>query len=203
MLHSRTMQKLFGCLIAGGLLNGCASFLPYEDDFACKNEDHGQCIHPEAAYREAVNQTAPDAGFREVNHAPRKKSRDPKQEQGELVAVGYDGYQEAVYSQLQTMIERPVTPMVAPAKTVRTLILPYTDDQSAGRLYMPRYVFSVLQGPKFVLGDYLMSGERDLAGTLASGLFTSPANTLGSPSDLTPASMTATGEKKSHGKNGN
>ncbi|MEM6415481.1 MAG: TraV family lipoprotein [Pseudomonadota bacterium] len=132
----------------------------------------------------------------------RRRSAAP-QGQPDLVAVGYDGYQEAVYSQLKTMIERPVTPMVAPAKTIRTLILPYTDNQSEGRLYMPRYVFSVLQGPKFVLGDYLTSGERDLAGTLANGLFTSPASTAGSPKRLTPTAAAGKSKNNRQSKSGN
>ncbi|MEM6415480.1 MAG: TraV family lipoprotein [Pseudomonadota bacterium] len=75
MSYNNSSLAHWALLILGCFTNGCASFLPYEDDFACKNEDHGQCIHPEAAYREAVTETAPDAGFREVNHSQKKKRR--------------------------------------------------------------------------------------------------------------------------------
>src|SRR3546814_11653687 len=44
-------------LLAGVLpLSGCATLgsamSPYSEKFSCKNDDHGQCIHPEKAYEE-------------------------------------------------------------------------------------------------------------------------------------------------------
>jgi conjugal transfer pilus assembly protein TraV len=40
------------------LLSGCATMgslmSPYSEKFSCKNDDHGQCIHPERAYEDAV-----------------------------------------------------------------------------------------------------------------------------------------------------
>jgi conjugal transfer pilus assembly protein TraV len=39
-------------------LSGCAAFgsmmSPYSEKFSCKNSDHGQCIHPEKAWADAV-----------------------------------------------------------------------------------------------------------------------------------------------------
>lgn len=41
-----------------GALGGCAAvgslMSPYSEKFSCKNDDHGQCIHPERAYSDAV-----------------------------------------------------------------------------------------------------------------------------------------------------
>ena len=177
--------RLVGAAASVALLSGCASFLPYEDDFACKNDDHGKCIHPEAAYREAVAATSPDVGSGEVEVSTKRRVKaGQKNRQGPdlvLASGGYEGYQDAIYDQLSVMIDEPVTPMVAPAKTVRTLILPYADENAQGRLYMPRYVFSLLEGPKFVLGDYLMNGERDLAGTIAQGMFKGPGAGVTTP----------------------
>ncbi|MFX8766530.1 TraV family lipoprotein, partial [Acinetobacter baumannii] len=44
-------------------LSGCATIgsvmSPYSEKFSCKNSDHGQCIHPEKAYEDAVAGRAP------------------------------------------------------------------------------------------------------------------------------------------------
>ncbi len=95
-----------------------------------------------------------------------------------ITAKGYPGYQDAVYDQLAAIIEEPVTPMVAPAKTVRTLILPYADPKGEGRLYMPRFIYSLLEQPRFVLGDYLSGPANDFAGALANGLMVPPRTDL-------------------------
>jgi conjugal transfer pilus assembly protein TraV len=169
-------------LVAPCVISGCSTFLPYESDFACKNSDHGKCIHPEAAYAEATAATAPDAaapGERGAKPDDAVARRDRRKrnsiDASVTLASGYEGYQEAVYSQLASLVEAPVTPMLAPAKTVRTLILPYADERSADRLYMPRYVYSVLEASRFVLGDYLSAPSNDFAGALAGGLLTGPA----------------------------
>jgi conjugal transfer pilus assembly protein TraV len=175
-------NSIIMAVMAPFVISGCSTFLPYESEFACKNSDHGKCIHPEAAYAEATAATAPDAiapseRGAKAGDAVLKPERRRRGSPGGSVtlASGYEGYQEAVYSQLASLVEAPVTPMLAPAKTVRTLILPYADERSADRLYMPRYVYSVLEGARFVLGDYLSAPRNDFAGALAGGLFTGPA----------------------------
>ena len=60
-------------------------------------------------------------------------------------------------SALQGLIEQPVTPMLKPPRSVRTLILPYADRQRPDRLYMPRYVYSLVERPQWVVGDYLVA----------------------------------------------
>jgi conjugal transfer pilus assembly protein TraV len=52
--------------------------------------------------------------------------------------------------------------MLRAGKTVRTLILPYADRERPDRLYMPRYVYSILERPQWVVGDYLV-GQQDPA----------------------------------------
>lgn len=187
------MNKFYKNALAAGftvsalLVSGCA-MLPYEQEFACKNEDHGQCIHPEDAYREAVDQSLPDAAGYQSAGDPINRKKRRRQEALSPVATapgGYDSYRNAVYDQLAAIVEAPVTPMVAPAKTVRTLILPYTDRKGEGRLYMARYVYSVLEQPRFVLGDYLSGQSNDFAGALANGLMIAPAH------DSTPTDASA------------
>lgn len=151
---------------------GCAGLTPYEDDFACKNKDFGQCIHPEEAYRQAAA-SASDAGADAKSSSA--KSRPRSRDSILAASGGYDGYRQALYTQLAALIEAPVTPMVAPPKTIRTLILPYADSKAERRLFMPRFVYSVLEGPRFVLGDYLSAPANDFAGALGEGLLIAPA----------------------------
>lgn len=53
--------SLYRSLLSLGLLvglSGCATvgsmMSPYSEKFDCKNSDHGQCIHPDRAYTDAV-----------------------------------------------------------------------------------------------------------------------------------------------------
>jgi hypothetical protein len=46
--------------------------------------------------------------------------------------------------------------MLKPSRTLRTLILPYADRQRPDRLYMARYVYSIIDRPAWVVGDYLV-----------------------------------------------
>src|SRR3546814_17845106 len=69
----------------------------------------------------------------------------------------YGSYRDSVYHELKGLIEAPVTPMLKPARTVRTLILPYADRQRPDRLYMPRYVYSIVDTPVWVVGGTLVS----------------------------------------------
>ena len=150
-------------------LSACASlFSAYDSDFSCKNSDHGGCEHPLKAYENAraaevvdhsKNSDVPETTTHEEGiHTPHVSN--------------YESYQDAVYGELQGLVSEPDTPIIAPAKIVRTLILPYTDPKQSSRLYMPRYVYSVLESSKFVLGDYLI---RSNGGLSLQSLFSKPA----------------------------
>lgn len=165
---------------------GCSTFMPYESDFACKSTDYGKCIHPEEAYREATADSGETSGVRQTSASKRADKHGPVIEPS---ATGYEGYRQAVYSELATLIEAPTTPMLAPAKTIRTLILPYADEKREQWLYMPRYVYSVLEAPRFVLGDYLAAPSNDFAGALAEGLLISPESPAAPPQELPHAPM--------------
>jgi len=76
----------------------------------------------------------------------------------------YISYKEEVYKELKQIISEPETPMVRQATQVRTLILTYGASglgngtrSGAGtkELYMPRYVYYMLDDAEWVLGDYL------------------------------------------------
>src|SRR3546814_10496184 len=71
---------------------------------------------------------------------------------GRSDADAYGDYRDSVYRELQGLIEAPETPMLRPAQAVRTLILPYADRNRPDRLYMSRFVYSVLETPSWVVG---------------------------------------------------
>ncbi len=58
--------------------------------------------------------------------------------------------------------------MVRAPQTVRTLILSYEKRDDSSRLYMPRYVFSISEGPSFVLGQYLDRSADLLPGSVVN-----------------------------------
>jgi conjugal transfer pilus assembly protein TraV len=155
-------------LPALGSLGGCATLgsvmSPYSEKFSCKNNDHGQCIHPEQAYADAVA-GATSRSDPAVTHDKAMLRVSPNTSAGmgragrQIPSSGYAGYRESVYRELQGLIDQPATPMLKPPRTVRTLILPYADQHRPDRLYMQRYVFSILERPQWVVGDYLVTPQ--------------------------------------------
>lgn len=155
------------------LVGGCASLghtlSPYAENFSCKNNDHGQCIAPDKAYADAVAGRAPRSdpavtrdktllGGALLGEGPVEPAyRHGRKPAASAPTTAYQGYRDSVYRELQGLVDRPVTPMLRPGRTVRTLILPYADRERPDRLYMPRYVYSVLDAPQWVVGDYLVN----------------------------------------------
>jgi conjugal transfer pilus assembly protein TraV len=156
------LMTLASCAGLGSILS------PYSETFSCKNADHGQCLHPDKAYADAV------AG--RASRADPQVTRDPTLPGGDAAAVSptspsvsstrrrrgiaaatgaYAGYRDSLYRELQGLLDQPVTPMLKPPRTVRTLILPYAGSKRPDRLYMPRYVYSIIEAPAWVVGDYL------------------------------------------------
>lgn len=158
----RTRLCSAALLLCGVLpLSGCATLgsamSPYSEKFSCKNDDHGQCIHPEKAYEDAAQGRASrsdPAVTRDKALLKANQRSATRRDRGDVGAYG--SYRDSVYRELQGLIEAPDTPVLRPAQAVRTLILPYADRNRPDRLYMPRFVYSVLETPSWVVGDYLV-----------------------------------------------
>lgn len=167
MTHGRWRRRpvrkgrLIATSIAPLLISGCtalgSAMSPYSEKFSCKNDDHGQCIHPEKAYEDAAQGRA-SRSDPAVTHdkALLKASQRGAARHGREEAGPYGNYRDSVYRELQGLIEAPDTPMLRPAQAVRTLILPYADRNRPDRLYMPRFVYSVFEKPSWVVGGYLV-----------------------------------------------
>ena len=151
------------CTTVGSLMS------PYSEKFSCKNSDHGQCIHPDKAYADAIadmpSRSDPvvnndKAMLRDKANSPANSGASKRKNSG---AAPFNGYRDSVYRELQGLVEAPITPMLRPGRTVRTLILPYADRERPDRLYMPRYVYAILERPQWVVGDYLVNPVQPAA----------------------------------------
>lgn len=176
------MRPYNGALITVLMLISACGTLPYREDFACAlQDDYGKCIDVEGAYLEAV--TGADSGAPRLS--PDGKAVEPLQSSanqmaGPMAAVdvqgstsspnadAYGAYRAALYQEMQSLLAQPATPVVRAPRTVRTLILSYQDRDDKKRLYMPRYVFSIVEGPSFVLGQYLDRRAELLPATIVT-----------------------------------
>ncbi|BCK65878.1 hypothetical protein KAM448_36870 [Aeromonas caviae] len=159
--------KPISLILATLLLGGC-SVLPYDNDFACKLKDnYGKCIDSFDAYEEAVTGTDKGRAIGDEGVVEGKAGEASANSTGASVAVvssnasEYENYRARVYKQLSAMIDEPETPMVKPAKTVRTLILSYSPSTDRRVAYMPRYVYSMLEDSSFVMTDYQLRRPDD------------------------------------------
>jgi conjugal transfer pilus assembly protein TraV len=152
------MRRIILLLVLAILLTGCASVLnPYESDFQCPDTDRGKCVSVQDAYGESMQKNSSTENKDEV------KSEKP-QEGGVLESQHKknNDYQEALYKELAGLLKEPLTPIVAPPKVMRVLLLPYKGDSN--ELYMIRYVYFFVEEPKWILGDYLQSTTHRGAG---------------------------------------
>lgn len=151
LLSVSLLAALGGCATVGSMMS------PYSEKFSCKNDDHGQCVHPDKAYADAVAGVATKSDPSVTNDKRMLRGAAPRSGRAGTATTAYGSYRDSVYAELKGLIEAPVTPMLKPARTIRTLILPYADRQRPDRLYMPRYVYSVVDKPVWVVGGALVA----------------------------------------------
>jgi conjugal transfer pilus assembly protein TraV len=107
---------------------GCLN--PYASDFKCPETYNGKCVSVAAAYDESRgNIFGPPQGT------------DPGL------------YQGALYDRMAGLLKEPETPMVAPPKVMRVLMLPYEGQEE--ELYLFRYAYIFTDRPRWVLTDPL------------------------------------------------
>jgi conjugal transfer pilus assembly protein TraV len=154
-LFALPLLGLSGCATVGSVMS------PYSEKFSCKNSDHGQCIHPDQAYADALAGRSSKSDPAVTNDrkmlAERKtgKATAPGSKIDKPTATGAVAPRSG-QGNVGALIEGPGSPMLRPSRTIRTLILPYADKQRPDRLYMARYVYSIIDRPAWVVGDYLV-----------------------------------------------
>ena len=165
-IGDKAMKMLRPCLLVLPCLAlpGCATMgsvmSPYSEKFSCKNSDHGQCIHPDQAYADALAGRASKSDPA-VTHDRKLLTADKKRAHGmdkgpARLAATPSAKAQPGQGHVGALIEGPQSPMLRPSRTIRTLILPYADKQRPDRLYMARYVYSIIDRPAWVVGDYLV-----------------------------------------------
>jgi len=173
--HARRVRARPATMMLGLLsLGGCAAvgsvMSPYPEKFGCKNSDHGVCIAPDKAYQDAVAGRVSTSDPAVTNdktllhaHGANPAPAAGRSPHGKTPPPAFAGYRDSVYATLRGLLDQPATPMLKSPRTVRTLILPYADRQRPDRLYMPRYVWSILERPEWVVGDYLVDPTSQAA----------------------------------------
>jgi len=158
-MNKRTLSTAASILF----LSGC-SLLPYEESSSCNMEkNYGKCIDVNGAYEEAVS--GEDSGAPLMHKLSEGQEESKEQSEATESAVTqpankpeispYQGYQDSRYKVLSELIKKPVAPMLTPPKTVRTLVISYSPKTDDKTLYMPRYIYSIVEDSKFILGQYL------------------------------------------------
>ncbi len=160
--YKSLIRVFFAFFTLAGILSGC-SILPYENQYSCRLKDnYGKCISSSKAYEESV--TGVSQGPAMKPHSEQKKSKKDKAKgeeessakpEAQTAENAYDEYKERTYRELSGLVDQGHTPMLKPATTIRTLILPYSPGNQGESIFMPRYVYSVYDEPKWVLGEYL------------------------------------------------
>ena len=162
---------------AVSILAGCR-VVPYDSKFMCeKSRDYGRCMDVQSAYEEAraasasaTSKAKPRDGKDPILRYPPAstgvgrplrplkpskivaRSANAKPDDSLIRVSTQDLYRDAEYRELAGLIEAPVTPLIRPAKALRTLIIAYNTGDS---LFLSRYVVYFADEPRFVMGDYL------------------------------------------------
>ena len=100
-----TLPLLGGCATLGSVMS------PYSEKFSCKNDDHGQCIHPDKAYADAVAGVASKSDPAVTNDRKLLKDGKPARGSGKAGTAktgsgAFAGYRDSVYRELQGLIEQ-------------------------------------------------------------------------------------------------
>jgi conjugal transfer pilus assembly protein TraV len=141
-----TMYKSILAVLSIALLTACSTvgntINPYKSNFNCPYKESGRCISMTGAYDES----------RQAKSQP----MDPAKE-WLIPTNGEKTYQEGVYKKLAGLLDEPKTPLIAPPKVMRVLLLPYKNDKN---LYMYRYAYFVVDDFRWVLdGNPAVEGK--------------------------------------------
>lgn len=168
----KRLVRLAAVLFMAPFFVACASVMnPYEDSFSCPKTENGKCVSIEEAYKESLKPGGASTSDLQADNKEKpqmKKHRQPKHLyrqddtvlDTELIAESSEeAYSEAVYEEMARLVKEPKTPMVAPPKIMRALLLPYKGRD--GELFMYRYIYFFIDEPKWILDGYLNPDNED------------------------------------------
>jgi conjugal transfer pilus assembly protein TraV len=151
-------------IIALVSLASACSVLPYENDYSCRLEDnYGKCMSIQDSYDGGKGN---DADLKLVPGERVDLNRKHKKKKG--AKYGYvpqltseEMYINELYREMSLLIREPETPIIKAPKEMRTLILSYSGQKNKKTLYMPRYVYTIIEDAEFVIKQYFKTPERD------------------------------------------
>lgn len=168
-------------LISAFFLSGCALLNPYESDFSCPEGNKGKCVSVQQAYEDngavsakvkgdATKEGRCTSKYSDVDGAMPFETvcSDPQlattSAPAAVAAVNpedrnYNHYRSALFEKFNGLLKEPVTPVVAPPKAMRVLLLPYTGQEN--EFYMLRYVYFFVDEPRWILGDSVLEEEEE------------------------------------------
>lgn len=161
------MKKFIHILAILTFISGC-SVIPYEEEFGCRLKDNfGKCISMGDAYTEA--KTGVEVYPKMKPASEQDNSDDSDLSVGETAQPlhatnsnsNYNQYINGYYQELNKLVDNPITPMVKQAKTVRTLIIPYSSD-GGKTMWGERYAHTIVQEPSFIYGQYMIKKPQSL-----------------------------------------
>lgn len=143
-------------------LTAC-SVLPYENKVSCRlGDNYGKCMSIQQAYEgnHKANKSA--------NLVPGKRVKPPKggnppepQASEQQDTSARDLYVQSLYKELSALIQKPITPVIKAPKEIRTLVLTYAGPNDRKTLFMPRYIYTIVEDAEFVVDQYFSIPERD------------------------------------------
>lgn len=147
------------------LLSACKHLTPYEAEFSCPQTFGGKCISTTAAYEESIEGGEDISPKAPIN--PSDESGEGEQDVSELLDIPDEPeapevtYFNALVEIMTGILKEPKPPMIKPPQVIRVLILPYEGKSTT--LYMPRYVYLIVDQAKWILNNQLTgqsSGSR-------------------------------------------
>ncbi len=138
-------------IIAAALSSGCSTvgeaINPYSAEFKCQMTENGRCTSMTSAYLGSLQRDSGDTR----NAKSAKSAMDPL-----VRATPETAYQEALFKKLSGLLDEPETPVIAPPKVMRVLLLPYKAEKD---LFMYRYVYFMVDDYAWVLTNDLPGGK--------------------------------------------
>ncbi len=180
------MRKAIHAIAAAGFLCGCSMINPYQSEFSCPDTFKGKCASLREVYledasgRETADKATPKhdctatSSDGEEHPVTTCGSGSPSSAGTGLAAVppssatesgspeetSFNRYRTSLYDRFSSLLKEPRTPVVAPPKVMRVLLLPYTGQEN--EFYMLRYVYFFVDKPRWVLGDSVVAdGEEE------------------------------------------
>ncbi len=152
------------------LLSACKHFTPYEADFSCPETFGGKCISTTTAYEESINGDPQDPLNETSKASDTSESSESSNESDKDIADAIEKaaepdstevtYFNALVKKMTSILKEPKTPMIKPPKVIRVLVLPY--EGSGSELYMPRYIYLIVDKAQWVLENQLTGKKRHL-----------------------------------------